>query len=124
MLPSDFLFYRKSRFDIIVALRGDTPPSAGVVIGLLVYCAIVALRGDTPPTAGIPNNSTPTHPTPSKFRYLGGGVPQWCFSTTPPRTHSTPRGDTPPSAGMVIGLLEYYANSGSPWGYAAYGGHP
>ena len=49
----DFLFYRKSRFDIIVALRGDTPPSAGVVIGLLVYCAIVALRWDTPPTAGL-----------------------------------------------------------------------
>ena len=63
----DFLFYRKSRFDIIVALRGDTPPSAGVVIGLLVYCAIVALRGDTPPTAGIPNNSTPHTPHPREI---------------------------------------------------------
>ena len=65
----DFLFYRKSRFDIIVALRGDTPPSAGVVIGLLVYCAIVALRGDTPPTAGIPNNSTPHTPHPPSVHH-------------------------------------------------------
>ena len=94
----DFLFYRKSRFDIIVALRGDTPPSAGVVIGLLVYCAIVALRGDTPPTAGIPNNSTP-HPSHPPWGYAAfGGVGYW-----------------------AIRVLCY---SGSAWGYAAYGGHP
>ena len=38
--------------------RRDTPPTAGLVIGLLVYCAIVALRGDTPPTAGTPKNTS------------------------------------------------------------------
>ena len=58
------LFYRKSRFDIIVALRGDTPPSAGLVIGLLVYCAIVALLGDTPPTAAPLKTPPPHTPTP------------------------------------------------------------
>ena len=62
---------------------------------------------------------------------------------TPPRTHSTPRGDTAPAAGLVMGLLEYYAIAAlrgdtpptvgmpnnsiphtlhPPWGYAAFGG--
>ena len=61
-----------------------TPPSAGLGIGLLVYCAIAAL-------------------------FVGIRRLRRASLTTPPRTHSTPRGDTPPSAGLVIGLLEYYA---------------
>ena len=35
-----------------MALRGDTPPSAGLVFGLLENYAIETLLGDTPPSAG------------------------------------------------------------------------
>ena len=80
MLPSDFLFYRKSRIFIARSAR---------VIGLLD-------RGDTPPTAGIPTNSTPHTPHPqctvhsaSPWGYGAfGGIGYWatsvlCYSGSP-----------------------------------------
>ena len=54
-------------FFLILALRGDTPPTF----------LILALRGDTPPTAGIPNNSTPHTPHPSWGYGAFGGVGYW-----------------------------------------------
>ena len=82
-----------------MALRGDTPPSAGLVIGLLVYCAIVALRGDTPPTAAPLKTPPRTPPTPPAWGYAAyGGPGYWATS-----------------------VLCY---SRSPWGYTAYGGTP
>ena len=61
MLPSDFLFYRKSRIFIARsarAPRANARAELARVIGLLD-------RGDTPPTAGIPNHDTPHSLTPN-----------------------------------------------------------